>query len=129
LDVRLGHHRRVLSEFLRPLQHRVLGFSGVHLPPIVPDLLDHEVVAALLSQKLCVGDRSVTAVICDRGNRGDHLSLHGGQTRFAAHDLPHEIGGVSHGLGIEAVKRGREDGCLAAYRRWALGLLSRALWA
>jgi hypothetical protein len=81
----------------------MLGFGEVHLAPIVLDLLDGQIVATLLPQKLCVSDRSEAAIDGGGGHGRDHLALGGGQLRFAAHDLPHEVRGVAHRDGIEAV--------------------------
>jgi hypothetical protein len=36
----------------------VFGFVQLHLAPVILDLLNREIVAAFLTQKLCVGDGS-----------------------------------------------------------------------
>jgi hypothetical protein len=74
----LAHIARRQRQLLGKLQHGVFGVAQRHLAPIIFHLLRCEIVAAFLTQKLCVGDGSEAAVQRRRCHRGDHLALRRG---------------------------------------------------
>ena len=77
LPVLACHPRRRCAHFFGDMTERAdaRGQVGQFAPSMLLDSFDQLRVSAFDTQKLCVGLRSVMAVLCGRRGRSDHLAL------------------------------------------------------
>jgi hypothetical protein len=89
LPVLARHPRRRCAHFFGDMTERAdaRGQAGQFAPSMLLDRIDQPRVSALDTQKLCVGLRSVMAVLCGRRSRSDHLALGTTQASRREHHL------------------------------------------